>query len=281
MENTDTAYIINLAPTGIVPTRTLNRNIPLNHSEILDDVAVCMELGVQMFHLHARDAQEQHTSNPEPYGRLIESIRLLPGGKDVVLTVTCSGRTATGFESRSRVLDLDGDMKPDMASLTPCSLNFKDSVSVNEPDIVRRLAQKMLEKGIKPEVEIFDLGMANFAKVLIKENLIKGRVYSNLLFGNIASAQATPLEMATLMNVLPEDWTVCVAGIGRQQLIANVFGLTFKNGVRVGLEDNLWLDSARTELASNSLLVKRVIRLANEIEKVLMPSALVRSSILC
>ncbi len=270
-------YIINLACTGLVPTKAMNPHIPLTHHEIVDDVARCLELGVQMVHLHARSEDGGHTGDPEPYGRLIEAIRQLPGGKNAVLCVTTSGRQDVSFESRARVLDLDGQMKPDMASLTPGSLNFLQQASINAPKTIRSLAQRMLERGIRPELEVFDLGMANFIRVLAKEGLLEPPFYANLFLGNIAGAQVEDLHLAALRSPLPPDAVVSVAGIGRGQLPANMLGLLFTDGVRIGLEDNLWLDSARTKPATNLTLTQRIQRIADELERPLASRSTVRA----
>lgn len=269
--------IVNLACTGIVPTRSANLHVPINHGEIVDDVAACMELGVQMFHLHARDREGLPTSDPEPYGRMIEEIRKLPGGRDVVLCVSTSGRVQPDFESRTRVLELDGDMKPDMASLTPGSLNFIESSSVNAPDMIRRLVVKMKQFDIIPELEIFDAGMAHFVQVLVREGVLNSPLYINVLFGNIFSVQPTATDVAAVLANLPSERLVSFAGIGRFQLTANVLGLIYADGVRVGLEDNLWYDTKRSVSADNCRLVRRILRLADELERPLMTSKDVRS----
>jgi uncharacterized protein (DUF849 family) len=259
--------------------RAMSAHVPLNHAEIVDDVAAGIERGVQMFHLHARDATQQQTSDPEPYGRLIESIRKLPGGREAILCVTTSGRNESDVELRARVLDLDGDMKPDMASLTLGSLNFAQSASLNAPDAIRRLAQKMREKNIRPELEVFDLGMAHFAGVLLKENLIQGPLYANVLLGNIAGAQAEAGHLSSLLNSLPAQCFIAVAGIGRQQLQANMLGLLLADGIRIGLEDNLWLDSARQTLATNTGLIDRILRIAHELERPLLTCTALRKQL--
>ena len=260
-------FAINLACTGVIPTRAMSPHVPLNHNEILEDVAAALELGVQIFHLHARDKNQEQTSDPESYGRLIESIRKLPQGREAIVCVTTSGRKQPDFETRARVLDLDGDMKPDMASLTLSSLNFVQSASINPPDTIRQLAAKMLEKGIRPELEVFDLGMANFAKILAKENLIHPPFYANLLLGNVAGAQTDLIQLSSLMLSLPEDTFISIAGIGKQQLTANTLALLYADGMRIGLEDNLWYDSKRTKLATNSMLVERALQLASTLER--------------
>lgn len=271
-------FVINLASTGMVPTRKMSPHVPLNQQEIVENVAACLELGVQMFHLHARDADGHHTGEPEVYGRMIEAIRKLPGGDTAILCVTTSGRVDNSFSARSRVLDLDGSMKPDMASLTLSSLNFQQQASTNPPETIRLLARKMLERRIRPELEIFDLGMANFLSVLLKEDLVKFPCYVNLLLGNVAGGQASDLHLAAIRLALPlNDCLVSVAGIGREQLRANILGLLFADGVRIGLEDNLWQDQSRQTYATNASLVQRILRVAGELERPLYSSADLRA----
>jgi len=267
---------INLACTGVIPTRALSPHVPMTHNEIVDDVARCMELGVQMVHLHARDAAGVQTADPERYGRLVESIRALPDGSALIIGVTTSGRDEPSFESRARVLALSGDAKPDMASLTLGSLNFAQAASVNQPDTIRRLAQRMKERAIKPELEVFDIGMANFAHVLLKEGLIEAPLYVNVLLGNIAGAQPDLMQLAAILAALPQDCFVSIAGLGRFQLCANGMGVLFADGVRVGLEDNVWFDQARTVSASNASLVQRIVDQAELFERPLQSRTALR-----
>ncbi|MFJ3482083.1 3-keto-5-aminohexanoate cleavage protein [Pseudomonas sp. NPDC090202] len=269
-------FFINLACTGVIPTRAMSAHVPLSHDEILADVAQAIALGVQMVHLHARDEEGVQTADPQPYGRLIEAIRALPQGRQLIVGVTTSGRLDAGFEARSRVLALDGDARPDMASLTLSSLNFAQSASINAPDTIRRLAARMAECGIKPELEIFDAGMANFANVLLKEGLLQPPVYANVLLGNVAGAQADLLQLAAILAALPVDSIVGIAGLGRFQLAANGLGLLAADGVRVGLEDNLWFDQQRTIPASNRQLIERVLAQAALFERPLLDRAALR-----
>lgn len=265
--------LINLACTGVIPTRAMSPHVPLSHDEVVADVGKALELGVQMVHLHARGAAGVQTGDPEPYGRMIESIRALPGGDELVVCVTTSGRLDAGFEARARVLDLDGTARPDMASLTLSSLNFVQSASVNQPDTIRRLARRMTERGIRPELEVFDVGMANFARVLLHEGLIEPPLYVNVLLGNIAGAQPELIQLAAILAGLPDGCIVSIAGIGRFQLGSNGLGVLVADGVRVGLEDNLWFDLQRKVPATNADLVKRVVALAALLERPLMPRA--------
>jgi 3-keto-5-aminohexanoate cleavage enzyme len=254
--------IINLAPTGMVSSKSDNPHLPLSVDEIVRDAGLCIAKGASIIHLHARDisGNGNATADKELFADIIRGIRRLC--PDIVLTATTSGRLWHEFEKRSAVLDLEGDAKPDMASLTLGSMNFSGSASINSPDTIQRLAAKMRERGIKPELEVFDLGMVNYAKVLIKKGLLSPPYYFNIILGNMASAQATLLHAAAIVNDLPEQSVWCLGGIGVAQLAMNNLGLTMGHGVRVGLEDNLWFDAARTRVASNLELVERVAALA-------------------
>ena len=254
--------IINLCPTGVIPTKEMTPHVPVEPKEIIEDVLACAEVGLTMAHLHARDKDGNQTWNPELYGEILEGIRKYR--PDLILGITLSGRDYKEFEKRSAGLSLTGGAKPDTGSLTTSSLNFLKQASDNSPEMVQKLAQEMLDKGVLAEVEVFDGGMVNYMKYLIKKELLKGPHFVNMLFGNIASAQATMLDVGNAVNQLPEDTYWCVAGLGDSQLAANTLGILYGNGVRVGLEDNIWYDSGRTKLATNKMLVERVKRIAEE-----------------
>lgn len=146
-----------------------------------------------------------------------------------------------------------------MASLTLGSMNFATSASINEPKMITQLATIMLAEGIKPELEIFDAGMVNFAKILIDKGLLTPPFYFNILLGNPSTAQATLLQLATILSELPAQTIWSLGGIGRFQARSNALGVVMGDGVRVGLEDNLWWDLERTKLATNAELVQRIV----------------------
>lgn len=267
--------IINLAPTGMVPTRAQSHHVPLMPQEIAADVARCVALGVSMVHIHARDEDGAPTEDPAVYEEIIDAIRA--GTPEVVVVVSTSGRLASEVERRSTALYLDGRFKPDMASLTLGSMNFAASASVNDPQTIIRLAKIMQERGIKPELEVFDIGMVNFAKILIDKGLIAPPFYFNILLGNPGTAQATLLHLAAIISDLPPQSVWSLAGVGRFQTRANALGVVMGDGVRVGLEDNLWLDAARTQLATNAQLVQRVVNQAEALDRAIATPRTVRT----
>lgn len=245
-----------LAPTGMVPTRAMTPHVPLTPAEIARDVAEAAALGISSVHLHARDEAGDPAWDRRIYAEIIGRVR--EAAPEVVVNVSTSGRTWSELEKRADVLALDEDLKPEMASLTLSSLNFMTGASVNAPDVIRGLARIMRDRGIVPELEIFDLGMLNFASVLRKEGLLVGPVAANLFFGNVAGLQATPGEIGLAIDRLPEETTWCGAGLGAYQGTAQALAINSGGGVRVGLEDGIHLDRARTTLARNADLVERV-----------------------
>ena len=263
--------VVNFVPTGMVPTRAMSPSVPLQPDEIIRDVVAAAEVGITIVHLHARDDSGQPTHRKDVYARIIAGIReQVP---DLVICVSTSGRKAKRFEERAEPLELKGDVKPDMASLTLSSLNFPRQASVNAPETIAALAGRMRDRGIVPELEIFDLGMVNVLHYLLSRGVLQPPLYANLLFGNLAGAQADLLEIGAVASRLPAGTIWSLAGIGAAQLPMSGIAVAAAPGVRVGLEDNLWFDSERTRLATNLQLVQRVHHVAHALNRPVMDAA--------
>ena len=256
--------IINFTPTGMLPTKETTPHVPVSPEEVVKDVLAARQYGIGIAHVHAREADGTPTYKKEVYAKIIEGIRKVD--KDLVICVSTSGRNWPEFERRSECLDLKGDLKPDMGSLTLSSLNFNQQASINSPQMIQDLAKKMLDVGIKPELEVFDIGMINYAKYLHKKGLIRPPFYFNLILGNIACAQANILNLGLLVNDLPPESYWSVGGVGDVQLQMNINGMINGGGVRVGIEDNIWMTAKRDKMATNLELVKRIHTIANALE---------------
>ena len=141
--------IINFAPIGLIPTKDMTSRVPVAPDEIVEQVLEVAAMGPSMVHLHARETETGlPTYKQELYAEIIGGIR--EKNKDLVIGVSTSGRDFFEFEKRSEALDLEGELKPDFGSLTLSSLNFNKQASVNSPEMIQRLARKMMEKGIRP-----------------------------------------------------------------------------------------------------------------------------------
>jgi uncharacterized protein (DUF849 family)/N-acetylglutamate synthase-like GNAT family acetyltransferase len=257
--------IINVALTGIVPTKSSTPYVPVSSDEIIEEAIKVHDAGASIVHIHARDKTGAHTSDARYFETILTGIRA--ERPELICCTTTSGRNGQGFEARSEVLHLTGNAKPDMASLTLGSLNFLNGPSVNSFETVQRLAQLMKEKMIKPELEVFDSGMINVAKYLERHGIISGKKYFNILLGNINTAPATINDLAHLYTSLPENSIWATAGLGSFQLPMNMVSIAAGGHVRVGIEDNIYYDSRRTLLASNEMLVKRLAEIAKTLER--------------
>ena len=243
--------IVNLAPTGMIPTKDMTPHVPVSVSEIVEDVHEAWEIGITMVHLHARDERSgEPTYTTKIYQDIIEGIRRF--SKDLVVCVSLSGRKFQEFEKRAAPLQLEGDAKPDMGSLTLSSVNFNHMASISSPDMIQALAREMIQRGVLAEIEAFDVGMINYAKYLEKKGLLEPPHYFNLLLGNIACAQADLLHAGLMIRDLPPQSVWSMAGVGNVQGMVTAIAIAAGGGVRVGLEDNIWYDPGRTRLARNA-----------------------------
>ena len=134
----------------------------------------------------------------------------------------------------------------------------------------------MLDRGIVPELELFDFGMVNYVHVLRRKGLLPGPVVANVFFGNVAGMQATLAEMGLALDRLPEGTIWSGAGLGDYGLPVQSHSIAAGGGVRVGLEDGIWFDRGRTRLATNPMLVERVHELLDLHGRSMMTPAALR-----
>ena len=275
MRSSNKKIIINFTPTGMIPTKKMTPTVPISINEIIEDMHRACEIGITMVHLHARDEiTGAPTFRAEVYAKIIEGIRKF--APELVICVSLSGRNYNEFEKRAEPLFLEGPVKPDMGSLTLSSLNFNQVASLNEPAMIKKLTQTMLEKKIKPELEVFDVGMINYAKYLAKKKLLIPPFYFNLILGNTACAQADLLHVGVIIRDLPDNSFWSIGGVGNAQLFMNMLAIAAGGGVRIGLEDNIWFDAQRTRLATNADYLQRIHRIISAAECELMPASEMR-----
>jgi uncharacterized protein (DUF849 family) len=244
----------------MVPRRDRVPHVPVTAAQIVEDARACFGAGATIVHVHARAPDGSPEWRREAYAAFIPEIRRLCPG--IVVCATTSGRTFTELDRRSDVLGLEGEAKPDMASLTLGSLNFRDVASVNPPETIRALAERMARAGIRPELEVFDTGMAYLAHTLGAEGLLPEPMYANVLLGSPNTAPARMGDLARLVEALPEGTVWAAAGIGAFQLPMNAMAVFAGGHVRTGLEDNPHLDYLARTPATNAGLVARVAALA-------------------
>ena len=245
--------IITVAITGALPRKKDTPAVPVTPSEQIESTHEAFEAGASLVHIHVRSADESPSSDPELFAEVQEGVRKHCPGMIVQFSTGGRGRDQA---TRASMLHL----RPDMASLATGSVNFPTNIYENPPDFVESLARSMLEYGIKPEIEVFDLAMLYNAANLAKKGLLKGSPHVQFVLGipNAMPARRSIFDFlrAELAEVLP-DATWVAAGIGRHQWEVNQWCLEAGGHVRTGLEDNIKFDQSRLA-ASNAELVKKV-----------------------
>jgi uncharacterized protein (DUF849 family) len=248
--------IISVAITGSLPRKKDNPAVPITPAEQVESTHAAFEAGATLVHLHVRNDDESPTSAPERFQQVLDGIRRhCPG---MITQVSTGGRSGAGRE-RGGMLHL----RPDMASLATGSVNFPTRVYDNPPDLVDWLAGQMLEYGVMPEVEAFDLSMIFKAVELRQQGRIRGPLHVQFVMG-VKNAMPVDFEVfqfyvRTLSRLAPDaTWTG--AGIGRDQLTLAHWSLDLGGHCRTGLEDNVRLDR-ETLAPSNAALVRQVAEL--------------------
>jgi 3-keto-5-aminohexanoate cleavage enzyme len=251
--------IIQIAPTGVIPTKEITPHVPVTPDEIAEDTYRAYLLGVSVVHVHARDEQGLPTTRKDVFEEIFAKIR--KRCPDIIICATTSGRFRTDPGKRAEVLDL----RPEMATLSVGSVNFHDHPSINTPDTVTFLARKMQKLGIKPELEIFEPGFINTAGFMVKRGIIHPPLHFNLLLGSLGSIPADFRDLVYLVESLPPGNTWCGAGIGRFQCQINAASILMGGHVRTGIEDAIYFDDKQKILATNEALVGRIVRIAREL----------------
>jgi uncharacterized protein (DUF849 family) len=263
--------IISVAITGSQPRKKDNPAVPVTPSEQIESTHEAYEAGAALVHIHVRNPDESPSSDPALYAQVQEGVvKHCPG---MIVQFSTGGR---GRDQASRGAMLH--LKPDMASLATGSVNFATMIYENPPQLVDGLAQSMLEYGVKPEVEVFDLAMLYNAANLVQKGLLKEKPHVQFVMG-IPNALPVRREVfdflrRELVNVLPGA-TWVAAGISRHQFDVNKWCLEAGGHCRTGLEDNTRFDKTRLA-ASNAELVKKIVGVCGEYDRVVATPAQAR-----
>lgn len=250
----DQPVVIAVAITGSVPRKKDNPAVPVTPAEQVESTHQAFEAGATLVHIHVRNPDESSGSDPALFARVQEGVRKHCPGMIVQFSTGGRGREAA---ERGAMLYLE----PDMASLATGSVNFATMIYENPPDFIDTLAKAMLDKGIKPECEIFDLAMLYNAADLVKRGLLKSPAHVQFVMGikGAMPARRSVLEflIAELDAVLPgATWTA--AGVARHQFEVAQWALELGGHCRTGLEDNIRYDETRLA-ASNAELVGKIV----------------------
>jgi uncharacterized protein (DUF849 family) len=266
---------ITCAVTGAGDTTRASDRVPVTPAEIADSAIEAARAGAAVVHIHVRDpATGRGSRDVALYREAFERVRgsdvdavinltagmggdLVLGGEDAPLPVDEGGTDMVGAAERLAHVE---ELRPEICTLDCGSMNFAaggDYVMVNTPGMLRAMARRIQELGVRPELEVFDSGHLVMVEHLIRDGLIDDPAMIQLCMGIPYGAPDDPTTLLALVNRLPPGAVFSAFSIGRMQLPYVAMAVLAGGNVRVGLEDNIYL--SRGVLATNAQLVERAV----------------------
>jgi len=257
---------ITAALTGGLITKAQNPNLPEQPDEIAEDAHRCFNEGAAIVHLHARDKNGKLSSDPKIYKEIHERIR---AKCDIIIQDTTGGGPHLSLDERLSSIEANPEMASlNMGTMTRLLEPYKGTMQINPPWEIERFAKTMSEKGIKPEMEVYNPSMFVDVNNLIERNLIKKPYYINLVIGIRfqGGLPGTPKSLLMMLDQAPalRDVIFNVTAIGKTQIQLTTLAMVLGLNLRVGMEDNIYY-SKGVLAKSNAQLVARSVRIAREL----------------
>ncbi|MBC5734914.1 3-keto-5-aminohexanoate cleavage protein [Flavonifractor sp. DFI.6.63] len=254
MSDLSNRVILTVAPTGSSTPAAKCPGLPVTPAEIAAETYECWKAGASVVHLHVRD--DQGNASME-YEKFRESVALIREKCDIVINMTTAG--GFGVPDDERILPLD--LIPEMATMDAGSMNVKgDFVFHNSVAFLEKLGRRAQELGIRPEIEVMDTGMVYTALRLIEQGYIKSPPHFQMVLGMENGMAATVENLVYMKNLLPPGATWSAFGVGKAHLTILMATLALGGHVRVGMEDNIYLDAGQ-KASSNVDFVERTRRI--------------------
>jgi len=257
--------IITAAVTGGEPvSREMTPHVPCSPEEIVEETVRCWEAGASVVHLHAKEPGTGKPA-PDPNPLLKQYVEMIRDRCDIILNVTTGGgRRATAEKLDEMILERC-QLGQEISSMNMGSVNLWTppyrGTFMNQVPTIKRWAGYMRDAGVKPELEIYDTGMINTAKMLAEEGAFDEPLHIQFVMIGRTGFSPTPKALLYCLDEKPDDWTWSVCALGRHELPMGAVAMTLGGHVRVGFEDNIYI--RRGELAkSNVQLVERIVTIA-------------------
>lgn len=251
--------VITAALTGPIATKADNQNLPTTPEEIAAAAAEAHAAGAAVVHIHVRDEQGHPTADLELARR---TVGLIEDACPVLVQLSTGVGLDVPFEARARLVEA----QPRMATLNVCSMTFGAGEFRNPPAGVRRLAEQMRERNVKPELEVYDTGHLEVALGLHADGLLVEPLQFSFVLGVRGGAAATTENLLAMVRRLPEGAIWQVIAIGRANLELTAIGLALGGNARTGMEDTLMLRRG-VPANSNAELVNRLVGVARALER--------------
>lgn len=254
------SVVLTIAPTGPIASKSDNPDLPTQPQDIAEAVHQAYLAGAAVAHLHVRDSADQPTAD---LGIARRTMDLIQERCPILIQLSTGVGLSVPFADRAALVEL----QPRMATLNPCSMTFGAHEFRNPPADVARLAGRMRELGVKPELEIYDTGHLDACLRLRDAGLLDDEpMQFSIVLGVLGGMAATANNLITIVNRLPPDCVWQVIAIGRTNLELTAMGLAAGGNARAGLEDTLYL--RKGELSrGNQPLVERTVRLARALDR--------------
>ncbi|KGF11583.1 Uncharacterized conserved protein [Urinicoccus massiliensis] len=246
--------IITAAICGAEVTKEQNPNVPYTVEEIQREAKSAYDAGASIIHLHVREDDGTPTQSKARFKECMDAIReVCP---DVIIQPSTGG--AVGMTDLERLEPTE--LGPEMATLDCGTLNFGgDEIFINTENTIKNFGKIMIERGVKPEIEVFDKGMVDLAIRYHKQGFIKAPMHFDFVLG--VQMTATARDLVIMANSIPEGSTWTVGGVGRYQIPMACLAIVMGGNARVGFEDNVYLEKG-VLAKSNGELVKKVVDMA-------------------
>jgi len=248
--------IITAAICGAEVTKQHNPAVPYTVEEIGREAYAAYKAGASIIHLHVREDDGTPTQSKERFAACAAEIsKLCP---DVIIQPSTGGAVGMSNDERLQPLELN----PEMATLDCGTCNFGgDDIFVNTENMIKDFGKRMIERGIKPECEVFDKGMIDMANRLQKKGFIEKPMHFNLVMGVNGGISGEPRDLIFMQESLPQGSTFTVSGIGRTQAAMSTMAIILGGHVRVGFEDNVYIKKG-VLAKSNADFVEKVAHIA-------------------
>ncbi|MGD0624727.1 MAG: 3-keto-5-aminohexanoate cleavage protein [Thermodesulfobacteriota bacterium] len=251
--------IITVGITGSRITRQQTPYIPITPEEIARSGIEAAKAGASVLHVHVRDLKTGlGTQDFSLFKEVVDRIRR---ETDALLCLTTSGIPGRNLPVADRLIPLA--LNPELVSYDAGSINMGENVFLNPPEFLEALAKETFARRIKPELEVFEVGMVYTCLKYHEKGLLKSPLHFQFVLGTPAGMPATAKSLLYLTEIIPRDSTWSVIGVGPGQLPMAMIGMALGGHVRVGLEDNIYY-SKGVLAKTNAELVERVVRIARE-----------------
>lgn len=268
--------IVSCAVTGAGDSTSRSPHVPVTPEQIADACIEAAEAGASIVHVHVRDPETGKGGRSlDCYREVVERVRSSP--VDIVLNLTCgmggelhldpdnpavmmpTSDLATPYQRMAHV----DELRPEMCTIDCGSMNFGNHVVVNRSSDLAKMAHNAREWGVKPELEVFDMGQVGHALALIDKGLIEGEPLFQFCLGISGGAPATAQSIIAMKAMMPANANWAAFGISHHEMPMVAQAVLLGGNVRVGLEDNLYLEKG--VLATNGTLVERACRIIRDL----------------